>query len=98
MEEKKVSIIIPVYNSEETLKKCIESVINQTYKNIEILVINDGSKDKSLKIINEYKNKDKRIKIRYAICAFMFIYWLIIAIYRPEWYGTIPYKFFWEGY
>lgn len=63
MEEKKVSIIIPVYNSEETLKKCIESVINQTYKNIEILVINDGSKDKSLKIINEYKNKDKRIKI-----------------------------------
>lgn len=61
MVEEKVSIIIPVYNSEKTLKKCIESVINQTYKNIEILIINDGSKDKSLNIMNEYKNKDKRI-------------------------------------
>ena len=61
MEKEKVSIIIPVYNSEKTLKKCIESVINQTYKNIEILIINDGSKDKSLNIMNEYKNKDERI-------------------------------------
>ena len=49
-------------------------------------------------VISLVKDKDKRIKIRYAICTFMFIYWLIIAIYRPEWYGTIPYKFFWEGY
>lgn len=61
MVEEKVSIIIPVYNSESTLKRCIESVINQTYKNIEILIINDGSKDKSLNIMNEYKNKDERI-------------------------------------
>ena len=61
MEKEKVSIIIPVYNSESTLKRCIESVINQTYKNIEILIINDGSKDKSLNIMNEYKNKDERI-------------------------------------
>ena len=61
MEKEKVSIIIPVYNSESTLKRCLESVINQTYKNIEILIINDGSKDKSLNIMNEYKNKDERI-------------------------------------
>ena len=56
----KVSIIIPVYNSEEYIKRCLESVINQTYKNLEILIINDGSKDKSDEIIKSYK--DDRIK------------------------------------
>lgn len=60
----KISVIIPVYNAEKFLNKCLDSVINQTYKNIELLVINDGSKDSSLKIINEYKEKyDKIIKV-----------------------------------
>lgn len=63
MKKKKVSIIIPVYNSEKTLEKCIDSVRDQTYKNIEILIINDGSQDNSLSIMNKYKNKDKRIII-----------------------------------
>ena len=63
MEKEKVSIIIPVYNSEKMLEKCIESVINQTYKNIEILIVNDGSKDKSLEIMKENQNKDHRIMV-----------------------------------
>lgn len=60
---KLVSIIIPVYNAEEYLEKCIDSAIGQTYNNIEIIAINDGSTDKSLDILNDYANKDERIKI-----------------------------------
>ena len=58
-----VSIIVPVFNVENYMKKCLDSVINQTYKNIEILLIDDGSKDSSGKICDEYSKKDKRIKI-----------------------------------
>lgn len=57
----KVSIIIPIYNTENYLKECLDTVINQTYKNLEIILINDGSTDKSLDICKEYKRKDKRI-------------------------------------
>ena len=57
----KVSVIIPVYNSEKYLKRCLESVLNQTLKEIEIIVINDGSKDSSLSIIKNYLKKDERI-------------------------------------
>lgn len=63
MENSLISIIIPVYNVEKYLHTCLDSVINQTYKNIEIICINDGSTDSSLKILNEYKQKDSRIKI-----------------------------------
>ncbi len=63
MEENKVSIIIPVYNAEKFIGKTIESVLNQTYKNWEILIFNDKSKDNSLKIIKKYSEKDKRIKV-----------------------------------
>lgn len=58
-----ISIIIPVYNMEKHLARCLDSVINQTYKNIEIILVNDGSKDNSLKICREYQYKDNRIKI-----------------------------------
>ncbi|EPC09065.1 glycosyltransferase family 2 protein [Fusobacterium ulcerans] len=58
-----VSVIIPVYNVEKYLEEALESVINQSLKDIEIIVINDGSTDRSLRIIKEYANKDKRIKI-----------------------------------
>lgn len=58
----KVSIIVPVYNTEKYIKECLESIIKQTYTNIEIIIINDGSTDKSQDIIEEYKNKDSRIK------------------------------------
>ena len=57
----KVSVIIPVYNTEKYLRKCLESVINQTLKDIEIICINDCSTDDSLKILNDIK--DERLKI-----------------------------------
>ena len=53
----KVSIIVPVYNTEKYLKKCLDSLVNQTLEDIEILIVNDGSTDNSQKIINEYKEK-----------------------------------------
>lgn len=61
MEEDKISVIVPVYNVDKYLKKCIESIISQTYKNIEIIFIDDGSTDNSGKILDEYKINDKRI-------------------------------------
>lgn len=58
-----ISIIVPVYNSSATLKRCINSLLNQTYKNIEIVCINDGSTDDSLNVLNELEESDKRIRI-----------------------------------
>lgn len=58
-----ISVIIPIYNVEKYLEKCLNSVVNQDYKNIEIILINDGSTDDSLNIANKYKEIDKRIKI-----------------------------------
>ena len=54
---KKVSIIVPVYNAEKFIDKCIQSLINQTYQNIEIILSNDGSKDNSLKKIKDWEKK-----------------------------------------
>lgn len=59
----KVSIIIPVYNTQVYLKDCLESIINQSFKDIEIICINDGSTDGSLGILKEYANMDNRILI-----------------------------------
>ena len=59
----KVSIIVPIFNSEKYLFDCIDSIINQTYKNIEILLIDDGSTDSSVSICKKFKNKDDRIKV-----------------------------------
>lgn len=59
----KVSIVVPVYNVEKYLGKCLESIINQTLKDIEIICIDDGSTDSSAKILDEYQKKDKRIKV-----------------------------------
>lgn len=57
----KISVIMPVYNAEKHLEEAIESVLNQTHKNFEFIIINDGSIDKSLEIIYRYQKKDKRI-------------------------------------
>lgn len=59
----KVSVIIPVYNPGELLRNCLDSVINQSLANIEIICVDDGSTDNSLDILNEYAKKDSRIKI-----------------------------------
>lgn len=63
MNKDKVSIIVPVYNVEKYLEKCLKSLISQSYKNIEIILIDDGSKDNSGRICDEYKRKDSRIKV-----------------------------------
>lgn len=59
----KVSVIIPVYNVEKYLSQCLDSLVNQTLSDIEIICIDDGSSDKSFEILQEYANKDSRIKI-----------------------------------
>ena len=53
----KVSIIVPVYNVEKYIDKCLDSLVNQTLKDIQIIIVNDGSKDDSIKIIKEYQEK-----------------------------------------
>ena len=60
---KKISVIMSVYNSENFLKKSIESILNQTYENFQFLIINDCSTDKSLSILEYFKKKDKRVYI-----------------------------------
>ena len=60
---RKISVIIPVYKVEKYLKRCVESVVNQTYKNIEIILVNDGSPDKCGEICDKYARIDSRIKV-----------------------------------
>lgn len=62
-----VSIIVPIYNSETFLDKCIQSIINQSYKNIEIILVNDGSPDSSKQICDNYAINDNRIKVIHKI-------------------------------
>ncbi|SMC61463.1 glycosyltransferase family 2 protein [Moheibacter sediminis] len=59
---KKVSVIVPVYNTEKYLKKCLDSLVNQTLQDIEIIIVNDGSKDNSQKIIDDYLSKYSQIR------------------------------------
>lgn len=59
--QKKISVIIPIYNAEKYLDRCIDSVVNQTYSNIEIIMVNDGSTDSSKEICQKWKEKDNRI-------------------------------------
>lgn len=63
MQSKKVGVVIPIYNVEKYLKECLESVICQTYKNLSIVLVNDGSKDTSFELCKEYALKDERIII-----------------------------------
>ncbi len=59
----KISVIVPVYNVEKYLSDCLDSILNQTFADIEVICVNDGSTDSSRKILTEYEQKDKRIKI-----------------------------------
>lgn len=65
MEDKLISVIVPVYNVEKYLKKCISSIISQTYKNIEIILVDDGSTDKSGIICERFSKKDKRVTVKH---------------------------------
>ena len=58
-----VSVIVPVYKVEKYIKKCLNSIINQTYKNLEIILVDDGSPDKCPEICDEYAKKDNRIMV-----------------------------------
>lgn len=59
----KISVIVPIYNVEKYLPTCLNSIINQTYKNLEILLINDGSSDNSGEICENYAKMDNRIHV-----------------------------------
>ena len=61
--EKLISIVLPIYNVEKYIEKCMDSVLNQTYKNIEVILVDDGSPDRCPKICEEYAKKDNRIKV-----------------------------------
>ena len=83
----KVSVIIPVYNVEVYLEECLNSIINQTLVDIEILCINDGSTDNSLEILKRYAEKDDRIQIisqenqGHAVATIMELVWQKENIY-----------------
>ena len=63
MRSPKISVILPVYNAEKYLKHCLDSIVKQTYRNLELLLIDDGSTDMSFAICAEYARQDKRLKI-----------------------------------
>lgn len=63
MAELLISVIVPVYNVEKYLNNCVESIINQTYKNLEIILVDDGSTDNCPQICDEWAKKDDRIKV-----------------------------------
>lgn len=58
-----ISVIVPIYNVEKYLEKCLKSIVNQSYNNLEIILVNDGSTDGCLDIIEKYKKLDDRIKV-----------------------------------
>jgi glycosyltransferase involved in cell wall biosynthesis len=61
--EELVSVIVPIYKVEKYMHRCVDSIINQTYKKIEIILVDDGSPDSCGKICDEYAEKDNRIKV-----------------------------------
>ena len=61
--EELITIIVPIYNVEQYLPKCIDSIINQTYQNLEIILVDDCSTDGTYKILEDYAKKDNRIKL-----------------------------------
>lgn len=58
-----VSVLVPVYNAEKTIVRCLDSILGQTYQNIEVIIVNDGSKDNTLSILEDYSEKDSRIRL-----------------------------------
>ena len=69
MDRQLISIIVPVYNVEQYLPRCIESILVQTYKNIEVILVNDGSTDRSGKICEDYAQRDSRIRTIHKVNA-----------------------------
>ena len=65
-----VSVIVPVYNQRQCIEKCLNSIINQTYHNLQILVIDDGSNDGTDKLLDQYAQLDSRIEVYLAKLTF----------------------------
>ena len=61
--DKLISVIIPVHNSADTIDRCVESVVNQTYSNLEIILVENGSQDNTLELCNKWAEKDSRVKV-----------------------------------
>ena len=59
----KISVIVPVWNAHEYLNRCVDSILAQTYKNLEVLLVDDGSTDDSLAICRQYAEQDKRVRV-----------------------------------
>lgn len=84
-----ISIIVPVYNVEEYLWQCLDSIIKQTYKNLEIIIVDDWSTDKSGEICDEYEKKDKRVKVVHQENSGLSSarnVWIKIATWKYLWY------------
>lgn len=79
-----ISIIVPVYNVEKYIRRCIESLIAQTFESIEVLLIDDGSKDSSGAICDEYALKDARVKVIHKKMAALALHGMSGWIMRPE--------------
>ena len=60
---KTVTVVIPIYNVEKYLARCVDSIVNQTYKNLEIILVDDGSPDRCSQMCDDYAEKDSRIKV-----------------------------------
>ena len=63
MNKEKITVVVPIYNAEQYLERCLKSIVEQTYENLEIILVNDGSSDKSLEICERFKASDERITI-----------------------------------
>lgn len=63
MKQPAISIIIPVYNAEKYLRRCVESVLSQSFTDFELILVDDGSKDASPQICDEFANKDNRVQV-----------------------------------
>ncbi len=63
MDKKMISVVVPCYNCEKTIKKCVDSIIGQTYDNLELILVDDGSSDDTLSILKEYEKKDRRVTV-----------------------------------
>lgn len=63
MDRGKISVIVPIYNNEKYIERCLSSILNQTYRNLEIILVNDGSTDSSCEICESFREKDSRIKL-----------------------------------
>lgn len=62
-EKNRISVIVPVYKSEDVLKRCVDSILSQTYKNLEVILVDDGSPDASGRICDNYAEYDSRIRV-----------------------------------